>query len=78
MDLSIRSGELAEEIVERVFELNPNVDRKAALKNARSIVGKLTKAEAPAKTSGDVDSQTQKAEWDCGDDAEGQVMGHGV
>lgn len=62
MDLSIRSGELAEEIVERVLELNPDVDRKAALKNARSIVGKLTKAETPAKTSGDVDSQTQKAE----------------
>lgn len=46
MDTSVRSGELAEAIVERVLDLNSDVDEKAALKNAKQIVGKLTKSES--------------------------------
>lgn len=46
LDISVRSGELHDAIVERSQEINPEIDTKNALKEAKKIVGKLTKAEA--------------------------------
>src|SRR5690606_14877071 len=46
LDISVRSGELRDAIVERAQKINPEIDLKNALKEAKKIVGKLTKAEA--------------------------------
>ncbi|HCG3010128.1 TPA: type I-E CRISPR-associated protein Cas7/Cse4/CasC [Corynebacterium striatum] len=45
-NISIRSGKLADEIVTKAVELNPELDQKAALKEAKKIIGTLTKATA--------------------------------
>ena len=38
-NISIRSGKLAEEIVAKALELNPDLAEKSALKEAKKIVG---------------------------------------
>lgn len=50
-DISIRSGNLAEEIVSRARKLNADIDEKAALKEAKKIVGNLTKAKSSENES---------------------------
>lgn len=64
MDTSIRSGELAEVIAERARAMDSSIDEKAALKNAKQIVGKLTKNEATeskSKAAGGSEEETATA-----------------
>lgn len=56
MDLSVRSGELAEAIGERVAQIDGELDKKKVAKEARNIVGKLTKAEAK-------DNESNRSIW---------------
>ncbi|MDY3128289.1 MAG: type I-E CRISPR-associated protein Cas7/Cse4/CasC [Corynebacterium sp.] len=50
-NISVRSGKLAEKIVAKALELKPELDEKAALKDAKKIVGTLTKATASENES---------------------------
>lgn len=45
-DLSVRSGELDAAITERALQLDSGLDKKKAAKEAKKLVGKLTKGEA--------------------------------
>ena len=50
-NISIRSGKLAEEIVAKAIELNPDLAEKSALKEAKKIVGSLTKSSTSENES---------------------------
>ncbi len=51
-DISVRSGELDAAITEKVLALNPGVDEKKVLKQAKKLVGALTKgAEKEGESS---------------------------
>ena len=45
-DISVRSGKLDAAIAERVAQLAPELDAKTATKEAKKLVGKLTKGES--------------------------------
>lgn len=51
LDTSVRSGQLANEIVSKALEINPDLDAKAAEKQAKKIIGTLTKANASENES---------------------------
>ena len=51
LDLSVRSGELSEAIAERAKQIDAELEEKKVAKEAKAIVGKLTKAESTDKES---------------------------
>ncbi|OFN42294.1 type I-E CRISPR-associated protein Cas7/Cse4/CasC [Corynebacterium sp. HMSC072G08] len=59
--ISIRSGKLAEVIVEKALELAPDLDEGAALKTAKKIVGALTKAKA-------TENESDRSTWLSGEE----------
>lgn len=49
LDLSVRSANLADMVAQRAGELNPGLDAKVALKEAKKLIGALTKAESKSQ-----------------------------
>lgn len=60
-DISVRSGKLAEEIVEKAKELFEGLDEKAALKDAKKIIGSLTKENS-------TDNEASRSTWLSGEE----------
>ncbi|MGV3016732.1 type I-E CRISPR-associated protein Cas7/Cse4/CasC [Rothia sp. 88186D007BW] len=60
LDRSVRSGDLASEVVAKALEISPDADEKALLKAAKGIVGTLTKGSGKEE---DNESGSARSSW---------------